>query len=165
MKDIYKNPNLYYILVPVVIALWPLIAGGIYLPKTERIRNKEMQDYKEGRKHIDEILLLDSARLDYSDPKGKPVEFKYYDAVGKVADSCKIANRKVQSKPIVEPREGRKTQDCHVTLEDVNIATFAKFLSQMQIRWAKLQCVNTILTKKKGAPDKWKVDLDFKYSF
>ena len=32
MKDVYKNPILYYILVPVVVALWPLLVWSVYLP-------------------------------------------------------------------------------------------------------------------------------------
>ena len=41
MKDIYKNATLYYILVPIITALWPLFVWGVYLPKAERGWNVE----------------------------------------------------------------------------------------------------------------------------
>ena len=58
MKEIYKNPNFYYILVPAMLALWPLIAGGVYLPAAERGLKDEMKDYQKARSRVDEILKL-----------------------------------------------------------------------------------------------------------
>jgi hypothetical protein len=166
MKDIHKNPTLYYILVPIMVALWPLIIKGIYLPNTERSLNEEVNNYKQARNNIAEILLLDGGRLDFSDSKTGASEFDYVDAVDKVADLCKISPAKYQlsSKPIIS-RDKQKSQNCYVALTDVNIATFAKFLSTIQLRWARLECVDVRLTKKKGLADTWKVDLNFKYHF
>ena len=65
MKEIYKNPNFYYILVPAMLALWPLIAGGVYLPAAERGSKAEMKDYEDARSRVDEILKLDPGRRVY----------------------------------------------------------------------------------------------------
>lgn len=166
MKDIHKNPTLYYILVPIMVALWPLIIKGIYLPNAERSLNEEVNNYKEARSKVAEILLLDGDRLDFSDPNTGISEFDYVDAVDKVADLCKIPPAKYQlsSKPVIS-RDKQKSQNCYVALTDVNIATFAKFLSTIQLRWARLECMDVRLTKKKGLPDTWKVDLNFKYYY
>ncbi len=32
IKEIYKNPMFYYILVPALAAFWPVIIWGVYLP-------------------------------------------------------------------------------------------------------------------------------------
>ena len=166
MKDIHKNPTLYYILIPIAIALWPLVLKGIYLPDAEHRLNEEVNNYKEARSKVAEILLLDGDRLDFSDPNTGASDFDYVDAVDKVADLCKIrpANYQLSSKPTIS-REKQKIQNCYVGLTDVNIATFAKFLSTIQLRWARLECVDVRLIKKKGLADTWKVDLNFKYYY
>ena len=166
MKNIYKNPTLYYILVPVVLALWPLIIGGIYSQEAKRNLNKEKNNYKVARSKVAEILTLDGGRLDFSDPKTGASEFDYVDAVDKVADLCKIpeTNYQLSSKPI-STREGQKSQNCYVVLKDVKIATFGDFLSTIQLRWARLRCVDVRLTRKKGLPDTWRADLNFKYYY
>jgi len=166
MKAIHKNPTFYYVLVPIAVALWPLIVGGVYLQDAERNRDDEEKDYRRGRSKVDEILTIDGDRLDFAGSKNGGTEFEYYKAVGKAAELCEIspASYQLNSKPIVI-REGRKSRNCHVILKDVDIATFARFLSRIQLQWAKLECVGATLTKKKGMPDTWKVDLDFKYYY
>jgi len=166
MKEIYKNPVLYYALVPVMIALWPLIIGGVYLPAAERSCKKEMNDYKKARSRIADILTIDRDRLTYTDSKVGVAEFKYYDAVDKVAGLCGIpsSNYQLSSRPIIT-RNKQKTQDCHVVLKAVDVVKFARFLSTIQLRWASLQCINATLTKNKGLPDSWKVALDLRYYY
>lgn len=166
MKDIYRNPMLYYILVPVALALWPSIVAAIYLPKANKACNAEIFDLNKARDLIAEILIIDPARLEFSDPGSEAAEFDYYDAVDKVADSCKLptAKKKVTVKPIIEKNK-QKTQECSVILYDVSIATFAKFLSTIQLRWGRLECLRARLTRKRGLADKWQVTLDFKYRY
>ncbi|MHC4498125.1 MAG: hypothetical protein ACYS21_03320 [Planctomycetota bacterium] len=166
MKDIYKNPTLYYILVPVIVGLWPLLVWAVYLPKAEQAWEDDQKLYLEAQKTITEILELDDDRLDFRGADTATVEFDYTTDVDKVASLCKIpsANYELSSKP---PRtsKGKKTQSCHVVLKEVNIASFARFLSTIQLRWADLECEKVTLKKKDGPPDAWKVDLDFKYYF
>ncbi|MHC4455903.1 MAG: hypothetical protein ACYS0I_02245 [Planctomycetota bacterium] len=166
MKQIYKEPNLYYIIVPIVVALWPLFVWGVYLPRAE----KKLQDYKsqsnKAEAIIEEILKLDRDRLQFTGPKTDAEEFDYGDAIDKVATSCGISSTKYEfsSKPI-RASGGRKSQSCHVELKEIDITKVAKFLSTFQLRWANLQCEKVALTKSKGLPDSWKVDLDFKYYY
>ncbi|MHC4260158.1 MAG: hypothetical protein ACYSTF_07095 [Planctomycetota bacterium] len=166
MKDIYKNPMLYYILVPVALALWPLIIAAIYLPKANKACNLEIADLNKARGIIAEILTIDPARLDFGDSSRDTPGFDYYDAVDKVADSCNLpaAQKKVTVKPAME-KDKQKTRECSVILKDVSIATFAKFLSTIQLRWGRLECLNARLTRKRGLADKWQVTLEFKYRY
>ena len=46
MKDIYKNPIFYYILVPCLAALWPLLVWAVYSPAVERNLQDDREQYK-----------------------------------------------------------------------------------------------------------------------
>ena len=166
MKDIYKNPILYYILVPTMVVLWPLLVWAVYLPDAEENWQAEKAQYNKAQKIIEEILNVDPDRLAFVDSKTSAAEFEYANVVDRVATSCKISstNYELSTKP-TRTSKGQKTQSCHVELKQVDITRFARFLSTIQLRWANLQCENVTLTKGKGRPDTWKVDLDFKYYY
>ena len=166
MKDIYKNPTLYYILVPVIAALWPLLVWAVYLPDAKGNLNSDVDQYEKAQKTIAMILTLDLDRLRLADPKTGATEFDYVNEVYRIAALSGIppANCKLNSGIIIKSGE-QKSQSAKVTFKDVDIVTFAKFLSTIQLRWANLQCTKVMLTKKKGLPDTWDVDLDFKYYY
>ncbi|HUW20465.1 MAG TPA: hypothetical protein VMW16_14305 [Sedimentisphaerales bacterium] len=165
MKDAYKNPMLYYVLVPVLLALWPILVWAVYLPKAEAGFKDDKGQYEKAEKTITEILTLAPDRLVSVDAKGAAAQFEYAAEVDKVARLCNISSGvELSSKPI-RVTKGQKSQNCHVVLKEIEIATFAKFLSTLQLRWPNLQCETMTLTKKKGLPDAWKVDLDFKYYY
>jgi hypothetical protein len=166
MKDIYKNPILYYILVPCLVALWPLLVWAVYLPGAKSSYKQEADQYLEAQLTIATILERDPARLELTDPNKTTDKFDYATAVGDVARMCGISaiNYTVSSKP-VRTSGGKKSKSAKVVLKDIDIKRFASFLSKIQLRWANLQCESVTLTQKKGLVDVWKVDLDFKYFF
>lgn len=166
MKDIYKNPALYcvlYVLVPVAVALWPLLVWAVYLPSAEDNWQNEKAQYLRAQKIIEEILTLDRDRLDFAGSKDATGEFDYAVAVDKVASLFNI-NYTSNSKPI-KVSGGQKTKNANVILKDVDIAGFANFLATIQFRWTNLQCERLTLRKKKGLRDKWDVNLEFKYYY
>ncbi len=168
MKDLYKNPVLYYILVPCIVGLWPLLVWAVYLPAAEDDLKKGITEYKEAQVTIDAILELDPGRLENDDPNKAVEKFDYATAVSDVARRCSIAatNYTVSSKPVRErDSSGKKSQSAEVVLKEVSIARFADFLSKIQLRWADLECESVTLTQKKGLLDVWKVKLDFKYYY
>ncbi|MGB2810112.1 MAG: hypothetical protein WBC22_20395 [Sedimentisphaerales bacterium] len=166
MKEIYKNPMLYYILVPCMAALWPLLVWAVYLPAAERDFKEERSQYDDANDIILEILALDPTRLELADPNKTADKFDYATAVSDVARRCWIpaTNYTVSSKP-ERSSSGKKSQSATVVLKQVDISSFANFLSKIQLRWANLQCESVTLTQKKGLKDVWKVDLDFKYYY
>ena len=166
MKDMYKNPTLYYIVVPVAVALWPLIVWSVHSPNTQQSWVHEKGQYIEAQKLIAEILTLDPDRVGFADAENAEAEFDYARAVEKVATLCNIppTNYTRRSGPIIESG-GQKSQSAKVLLKAVDITRFARFLSTIQLRWADLQCVRLKLTKKKGLPDAWDVDLEFRYYY
>jgi hypothetical protein len=166
MKEFYKNPTLYYILVPVVAALWPLLIWGVYLPAAGHNWEVEKSQYGEGQKIITEILALDPDRLKFADSNSASVEFDYASAIEKTAGSCGIpSSGYTLNSGIIITSAGQKSQSAKVGLKQIDITKFAKFLSTVQLRWASLQCTQVKLTKKKGLPDSWDIDLDFKYYY
>jgi len=166
MKDMLKNPILYYTLAPIVILLWPLVVWAVYLPKTEDNWKVEKEQYIKAQKMIEDILSLDPERLEFDGSKAGAVEFDYATVIEKIATLCKIssANYKLSSGRIITS-SGQKSQNAKVNLKGVDVAKFARFLSAIQLRWAKLQCTQVKLIKKKGLPDTWDVDLEFKYYY
>ncbi len=165
MKALLKNPILYYILVPVIIALWPLLVWAVYLPETERNLNSDIDQYKRSQKSIEGILSLDADRLQLADAKTGAAEFDYFNEIYRIASQSGIPQAKCKlSSGIIIPGE-QKSQSAKVSFDDVDIEKFAKFLSAIQLRWANLQCTRIRLSRNKSLPDSWDVDLDFKYYY
>lgn len=166
MKQIYKNPTLYYILVPAVLGLWPLLVWGVYLSESERSLNEDINQYEEARKTAEMILTRDRDRLVLTDANSAAAEFNYATAVDRIARSCGIqpTNYKLSSGMVIKSG-GKKSRSAKVILEDVDMARFAEFLSKIQLRWANLQCTKIKLTAKKGLRDTWVADIDFKYYY
>ena len=166
MKDILRNPALYYILAPVAVALWPLLIWGVYLPAARHNWEVEKSQYNEGQSIIKEILAIDPDRLKFADANAVSVEFDYASAIDKTAGACGIPSSSYKlNSGIIITSAGQKSQSAKVSLKQVDITKFSKFLSALQLRWANLQCSQVKLTKKKGLPDTWDVDLDFKYYY
>jgi hypothetical protein len=166
MKDIHRNPNLYYILAPAVIAMWPLLVWAVYLPRAERNWKGDKDNYLKAQKTIGEILYHDPDRLNLKDANKTEDTFDYVVAVDEIARSCGIPSSlyKLNSRTPVTSR-GIRSQSCRVTLNQIDVARFAKFLSDIQLRWPNLQCQTIGVRKKKGIPDQWQIDLDFKYYY
>jgi hypothetical protein len=165
MKDLLYKPILYYIAVPVVLGLWPLLMWLVYLPNAEKNWEKDKEIYVDSRTYIKEILSLDPERLSYGDKK-QAEGFDFTVAIDAAARNLAIPARNytISSKPIRRSREG-ETQECQITINEVDITTLAKFLSNLQLTWANLQCQKVTLTKKQGLPDAWKSDLTLKYYY
>lgn len=139
---------------------------GIYLPAAGRNWETDKSQYNQGQDIIKEILAIDPDRLKFADANSTSVEFDYASAIDKTAGSCGISSSGYTiNSGIMVTSAGQKSQSAKVSLRGVDVATFARFLSTLQIRWASLQCSQVKLTKKKGLPDSWDIDLDFKYYY
>ena len=168
MKDLYRNPFLYYIAIPMLVGLWPLLVSAIYLPAAQKDKDMQIADYKKAEQLMIEILTLDPERLEFAEPNEAATEFSYTGVAHKVANLCGIpaSSCKVHSGIIVETKK-QKSQTANVDLKQVDMVKFAKFLSMIQFRWANLQCESVKLTRKDNMPSKdvWDADLKFKYYY
>lgn len=164
MKDIYKNPTLYYRLVPVFIGLWPLLVWAIYLPAADKNLEAQQAQYKKAEAIMMEILTLDPDRM--TDANDASAEFTYDRAVERVAGSCGIPPSKYKLNPVMPMTiSGQKSQSATVNLKQIDIVKFARFLSMIQLRWANLHCNRVKLSQKQSLPDMWDVDIEFKYYY
>jgi hypothetical protein len=168
MKDIYKNPILYYIAVPVIVGLWPLLVWAIYLPNTQKDVKELMDQYKRADPIMMEILTLEPDRLQFTDANDTAADFTYGEAIDRIASLCRIPPSKynVSSGKIITA-QGRDSQNASIDLKEIDIQRFAKFLSMLQLRWSNLQCERLKLTKKQNLSDNdlWDIDLELKYYY
>lgn len=166
MKQIHKSPFFYYVAVPLVAALWPLLIWGIYLPSAQNGLRNDREQYEQAWEHITELLDIDYERLDFADAEGASAQFNYATAVQKTADLCQIRPTDYKlSSGMIMTSGGQKSQSANVSLDKVNIARFARFLSTIQLRWANLQCTKVTLKKRQPGPDNWDIDVTLKYYF
>ena len=154
IKKLLRDPRAYYILVPAILAVWPLWVGVFALPTAQTAWQTEKESYEQAEKVIIQIQRFDPDRFVAEQNRDKSAVFSYPVAVEQVARSCQIpsAEYKLQSSAVMKSKEGQQTQDATVTLKQVDIVTFTKFLSTMQLRWADVQCVSLKLSKQKVRP-------------
>ena len=166
MKDILKNPVLYYIAVPILVGLWPLLVAAVYLPEAKTNKEAQIVIYQKGQDVIEQILTLDPDRLKLAGPNSTEVSFTYDIAVNQMAVHCNIPASQYTSNPALPmTTSGQKTQTANVSLKQVDITTFAKFLSLIQTRWPSLQCTNLNMKTKENLPDIWDITIQFKYFY
>lgn len=167
MREIYKNPMLYYVLIPVLVGMWPLLVVAVYLPNARQALEREAGKYGDGQAEVIDILTIDPERPKMIDKNVAPTEFTYSAATERVANLCKITSSNwdyTASPPIVT--SSKKRQDARVKLTNVSIVQGANFLYTIQSMWPnRLTCENLKLQKKKAMPDQWDVDFSFLYYY
>jgi hypothetical protein len=166
MKDYHKNPNFYYIIIPVLTVFWLLFVSTSALPKSKQELKKTFDASNSAEDLIIKILQTDPDRLNYKNEKGKSSEFDYTTAIDQFAKLCGIAPSKYSYTGGRDvKRSGMKTKSADVSINDVDIETLAKFLSTILIRWPDLKCDLIKLTKLNTGKDNWKVALKFTYYY
>ncbi len=166
MRDLYKNPIFYYVLVPILAGLWPLLVWGVYLPKAEKAWEDDRKLYNEATASIVEILEKDPDRLKIVEESKSLGKFAYAEAVDRAANLCQILSSNYTLSTGSMVTSGKKeSQQARVNLMDVSIVQAAKFLSTIQSMWVNLSCERIRLTKKPGMPDRWDMDLTFQYHY
>ena len=164
MKDIVRNPILYYIGVPLLVALWPLLVWGVYLPRAEKGLERQENEYNTVQPIMLEILTLDPDRA--SDTNDTAVEFNYASAVEKAASLCRIPPSKYRLSTAMPMKTGdRRSKGATVTIKEIDVVSLARFLSSIQVRWASLELESIKLTAKKGLVDVWDAEVKFKYYY
>ena len=166
MKEIFKNSLIFYIAVPVLVAIWPALVIGFYLPAAQTRLDEDISDYAEADNTMLDILSLAPERTQANDPNKQEAKFAYDQVIPEIAALCSIqpAKYKWSTGTIIDSKNS-KTQSASVRLTDVDITTFAKFLSMIQAHWPKLLCDTLTLNKQEGYPDEWNILIEFKYYY
>ncbi len=165
MKDFYKQPIFYYVVVPLLTGVWPLWLWAAAVPAAEKKYENEQQTFKKAELLIKQILELDPQRLNYAKANAGTGDFYYTTAVDMVSRNCGISpsGYRLSTGPIRKIKGRQKSQDATISIEKIGIEKIAAFLSTMQRRWQNLQCSSITMAKQKGEKDSWKVDLRFTY--
>jgi len=166
MKDIHKNPVLYYIGVPVLVAVWPLLVSTHSLPGAHKDLVKWKGWFPDVNAQAEEILRLDPDRL----ADGAPVvteRFDYLTAITRSARKCDIPSGSYSHSTgmITKSSKGQQSQTATVTLKGVNIIQASRFLSALQMSWPHLECTSIDLTHDKKVLDRWDAKLGFQYFY
>jgi len=166
MREIYKNPMAYYLLAPILVAVWPLLVRAVYLPEAERASGDELTLCLEGQGCIQDILKYDPERKPDAGGPAVSGEFQYANAFDRVANLCRIPSTSYnQTTSPPQTSNNRKTQNGQVTLTNVSIVQAADFLSRIQSRWVNLKCERLKLSRKEGLPDQWDAEMVFWYTY
>lgn len=164
MRDIYKNPMTYYLVAPILVSLWPLLVLLMYLPAAQRSMQQDLDLSVEGQTCMFDILKYDPDILTFSGDKNASGEFSYDKAIDRVATMCGIRSANCDYTYGGVGAADKKTQNAKVTLKAVGIVQAAKFLSDIQSN-VGLKCDQVKLTKKKGMPNQWDVEMKFWYTY
>jgi hypothetical protein len=167
MRINYKDPNIYYIAVPILAGLWAVLAGFVFYPNSTKAWDKNRQDYEAIEKQIKQLAALQPKRLEYKiDEKAKPEAFDFFKTVNDFAKIFGIAdsNYNINVRP-PSKRAGKQARSATILIKRIDIEKFAQFLSGLLLRWPSLKCEQLSIEKVKNTKNNWKVDLSLTYYY
>ena len=166
MKQYYKEPNFYYILIPAVITIWAIILSMVSIKTADSKLARQKKQYTESQDYLRQIIELDPERLDYKNSKDGGSKFDYASVIEEFASKLNInsANYSLQASKEVK-RGGKRTQSASITIKPIDVQTCASFISELLLRWPDLECDSLTLTNLPDGPDLWNVSLKMTYNF
>lgn len=166
MKDLFKNKNLYFIIMPVFAAIWVLLMCTVSIPSAEDSWKQYEDEYHNSLKVIANILLLDPERLNYDAKKTTTDAFDYAAVIELFAKKHGIPSSTYK---VTSSRPMRKgdvtTQSANISLQTVNVEKLASFLSSILAGWPDLQCDMLTVKKLNTGKDAWTVSMKLTYSY
>ncbi len=166
MKDYFKNPNLYYIAVPLAATVWVIFVAVFSLPAANSKWEKKQEDYKRAQRLIAKIVTLAPERLNYEAKKDSSGEFDYSIAVEEITKLVKIPSSNLALTGRKTLRSGGKPRrSADISIEPVDIETLSRFISQILLRWPDLECDRLSIDKLPAGKDSWKASMKFIYTF
>lgn len=167
MKDKLKDPNLYYILVPAVAAIWALLAGLMFYPKSVKAFQEDVKPvYEESQQWMLKLIELQPERLNYTVQKGKTGEFDFGQSVDVLTQLLQIPPGKyVFNGRTPVDRGGKKSQTATMKIKELDIKSIGQFLTNMLAISPDLKCDRVSIEKAKGGKDNWNVDFTFTYVY
>lgn len=167
MKVDLKNPNLYYITIPIAAGLWAILAGFVFYPSSIEAWEKGQADFESAEKQIKQLVTLQPKRLDFKvDEKAKPEDFDFTKTINEFARVFSISdsnyNLTVRGQT---KRAGRQTRSATIVIKTIEIEKVAQFLSAMLLRWPELKCEVLSIEKVKNTKNNWKVNMSLTYYY
>lgn len=166
MMDFYKKANFYFIVIPIGAAIWAILASTVLLKSANAEWTKTKTESDKSEKIIAQILVLDQDRMTLHKEKGKMGKFDYNNVIQKFADFHKIPESGYSLRATGERKKKDSiTQTATLTVNNIKVVPFSKFLSEMLFIWPNLQCESLTLSKQNTGKDAWKTVMQFKYTF
>ncbi|MHC4854870.1 MAG: hypothetical protein ACYS72_00510 [Planctomycetota bacterium] len=162
-----KDPNVYYILVPVLAAMWAVMAGLVLYPKSVKAWDESEAEYTKAQTMMDQLVTLQPERLAYKvDENAKSQDFDFTKTINEFAGALSIPpsnyNLTVRSEA---NRGGRKTRSASISIKAIDIEKLAQFLSALLLRWPDLRCDTLSFSKIKDAKNNWQADISLTYFY
>lgn len=166
MREWLRNPNFYYIAVPVVAAFWAMYARAVMLPEAEQEKQKTRQSYQQTQVVISDILNIAPERLELSEQKQKNAEFDYSTVIEQYARLWNIPSSAYSLHAYPTVRRGKtRTKKAVIKVNDVSVETFAQFYSTMMFEYPDLQCERVKLNRTKASKDSWDISMELNYVY
>ena len=163
----FKDPNVYYIFVPVLAGLWAITAGLVFYPKSVKAWDESEAEYTKAKDLVDQLVTLQPERLAYKvDENSESQDFDFTNTINEFAKALSISesnyNLTVRSET---NRGGRKTRSASISIKTIDIEKLAQFLSALLLRWPDLKCDTLSFSKIKDAKNNWQADISLTYFY
>ncbi len=166
MKDYFKNPNLYYIAVPLAATVWVIFVAVFSLPAANSKWEKKQEDYKQAQRLIAKIVTLAPERLNYEAKKNSSGEFDYSIAIEEIRKLVKIPSSNLSLTGRKTLRSGGKPRrSADISIKPIDIETLSRFVSQILLHWPDLECNRLSITKLPARKDSWNAVVKFIYTY
>lgn len=165
-KDIWKNPNFYYIAAPAVAGFFALLTVFVFYPAAVKHWQESEAEYKAAQEWADKLLALQPDRLLSANQAASAETFDFTVIVDDFAKVFSIspANYTISVKGEVK-KQGKRAKSATLSIKTIDIEKLTKFVSSMLARWPDLECDVLSLDKGKAGKDDWKADLTLTYYF
>lgn len=167
MKEALKNPNVYYVLIPVAAALWAVVAGAVFYPQSIEAWQDAKGQTIEAEKLIDRLVTLQPKRLAYKvDENATEEEFDFSKTINQFAAVFKIPPSQYNLTVRGETRKAkRRAQSASMSIKTVDIETLSQFLSALLLRWPDMKCEVLSFDKIKNTKNQWSATLSLTYYY
>lgn len=165
-KDLWKNPDLFFTLVPILAALWALGAGMIFYPRSVKTWKETQGQYAEAGVLIEQILQIEPERINFQQQEEQSSEFDYANEVDRFTKDFGIVSGSytLSVRPGLK-QKGKMRKSADLSFKSVQVETAAGFVSAMLARWPDLQCEQITLDKVGTAKNEWNVTVRLLYYY
>jgi hypothetical protein len=164
--DFLKKANVYFIVIPLAAAVWAVLASTVFLKSANKDWDKTKMESDKSKGIIAKILVLDQDRMKLHKEKEKMGKFDYNTVIHKFSKFHGIPESGYALRATAKKRrKGGISQSATLTISNIEIVPFSKFLSEILFLWPNLECESLTVSKQNTGLDAWKTVMQFKYTF
>lgn len=167
MKEMLKNPNVYYILIPVLVGFWALMACFVFYPGSVSAYQEDAKpEYEKTQEWIEKLVAIAPQRLQNQNKLGSDGKFDFGNTINTLAQLFEIPSSSytLNIRPEV-PRAGKRARTASMSIKEIDIEKTARFVSTMLGGWPDLKCDTLSFDKAKTGKDNWKVEMSLTYYY